>query len=60
MYLHEPPAVIESGRPPVKGEKHMGTDLSRRSFLRATDGVAGAVALGMAGTAVAEEEDKRP
>ena len=38
----------------------MGTDLSRRSFLRATAGVAGAVALGMAGTAVAEEEDKRP
>ena len=38
----------------------MGTDLSRRSFLRATAGVAGAVALGMAGTAVAEEEEKRP
>ena len=37
----------------------MGTELSRRNFLRATAGVAGAVALGMAGAAVAEEE-KRP
>ena len=37
----------------------MGNEMSRRNFLRATAGVAGAVALGMAGTAVAEEE-KRP
>ena len=34
----------------------MGNEMSRRNFLRATAGVAGAVALGMAGTAVAEEE----
>ena len=38
----------------------MGNEMSRRNFLRATAGVAGAVALGMAGTAVAEEEEKRP
>ena len=40
----------------MKGEIQMDNEISRRSFLRATAGVAGAVALGMTATAAAEEK----